>query len=309
MSFARPQQFFQTLTHQTELATRAHYSVSQTMPNLKNFQYDRARHFRMMDRNLCANLIRHEHIITGRAKAKRAQAKIEHFLGKALHQNRQIGDKSLKERLSSVKALEFLQVPDRQECGTKVLEDLSQRFLNRTHGFTRIIKLERRLADDKAEMSCLELVDSDLEVKFWYTAKIVARLELQNLPIDELTALNVRKLTQLRVNGEERFRAAVEEAKEVFFAGDVAKIKQLAESAGKGTVSADDIEQSVDLAAIVDDWPQHLQKRSTWGTYLHNKPTDLFARFAKKFVQSKKYLFEPRPAKEAVELPKSPFLK
>ncbi|RKP30795.1 ribosomal protein L17 [Metschnikowia bicuspidata] len=240
------------------------------MPNLKNFKYDRARHFRMMDRNLCANLIRHEHIITGRAKAKRAQAKIEQFLGKALHQNRQLVDKPLKERLSSVRALEFLQVPDRQECGTKVLEDLSQRFLNRTHGFTRIIKLERRLADDKAEMSCLELVDSDLEVKFWYTAKIVARLELQNLPIDELTTLNVRKLTQLRVNGEERFRAAVEEAKEVFFAED---------------------------------------KRSTWGTYLHNKPTELFARFAEKFVQSKKYPFEPRPAKEAVELPKSPFLK
>lgn len=278
-----------------------------TMPNLKNFKYDRARHFRMMDRNLCANLIRHEHIVTGRAKAKRAQSKIEQFLAKALHQNRQLAGQLLEKRLEDVRALSFLQVPDRQECGAKVLDDLSQRFVNRTHGFTRIIKLERRLGDDKAEMSCLELVDSDLEIKFWYTAKIVARLELQGIPVDELTQHNVKKLTQLRVNGDERFRQAVEEAKTAFFEEDVEKIKKLAESGEP--VSIDSIEESADLAAIVDDWPLHLQKRSKWGTYLHNKPTDLFARFALKFAQSKKYPITPRPAKVEVAIPKSPFLK
>lgn len=261
----------------------------------------------MMDRNLCANLIRHEHIVTGRAKAKRAQAKIEQFLAKALHQNRQLAGQPLEKRLADVRALSFLQVPDRQECGTKVLDDLSQRFVNRTHGFTRIIKLERRLGDDKAEMSCLELVDSELEVKFWYVAKIVARLELQGLPIDELTQQNVKKLTQLRVNGEQRFRDAVEEAKTAFFEDDVEKIKKLAESGEP--VSVDSIEESVDLAAIVDDWPAHLQQRTKWGTFLHNKPTELFARMALKFAHSKKYPVVPRPTKVEVTIPKSPFLK
>lgn len=277
------------------------------MPNLKNFKYNRARHFRMMDRNLCANLIRHEYIITGRAKAKRAQAKIEQFLGKALHQNKSLGNSPLEERLSNVKALEFLQLPDRQEVGSKVLDDLSKRFVDRTHGFTRIIKLERRLGDDKAEMSVLELVDSDFEIKFWYTAKIVARLELQGLPVDELTQHNVTKLTQLRINGEERFRQAVEEAKEAFFAEDVRKIKQLAE-AGE-PASLEQMDESVDLAAIQDDWPQHLRQKTPKGTYLKNRPSELFLKLAKNFGKSKQYPTIPRPAKVEAVIPKSPFLK
>lgn len=277
------------------------------MPNLKNFQYDKARHFKMMDRNLCANLIRHEHIITGRAKAKRAQAKIEQFLGKALYQNNELAGQPLTKRLEQVRALDFLQVPDRQEVGTKVLEDLSKRFVNRTHGFTRIIKLERRLSDDKAEMSLLELVDSDLEIKFWYTAKIVARLELQGLPVDELTQHNVRKLTQLRVNGEERFREAVEEAKTTFFKNDVEQLKQLAESEEPATI--DNIEESVDSSKIDDDWPLHLKKGKTWGTYLKNKPSQRFLDNVKDFGLSKKFAVVPRPNKAEAAIPKSPFLK
>lgn len=277
------------------------------MPNLKNFQYDKAKHFKMMDRNLCANLIRNEHIITGRAKAKRAQAKIEQFLGKALYQNNKLAGKPLTQRLLLVRALDFLQWPDRQEVGTKVLEDLSKRFVNRTHGFTRIIKLERRLSDDKAEMSVLELVDSDLEIKFWYIAKVVARLELQGLPVDELTQHNVLKLTRLRVNGEERFREAVEEAKTSFFKEDFELLKQLAESGEP--VSIDNIEESVDSTKIDDDWPLHLKQGKTWGTYLKNKPTKLYLKMAKEFGASKKFPVVPRPNKAEAVVPKSPFLK
>lgn len=262
----------------------------------------------MMDKNLCANLIRHEHIITGRTKAKRAQAKIEQFLGKALHQNRQLGNQPLESRLSQVPALQFLQAPDRTEIGTKVLDDLSKRFVNRTHGFTRIIKLERRLNDDKAEMSLLELVDSDLEVKFWYTAKIVARLELQGLPVDGLTQHNVKKLVQLRVNGEERFREAVEEAKTTFFKEDLEKLQKMSEDENT-SITIDEIEESVDPKTIDDDWPLHLKKDKTWGTYIKNKPSQKFMDNMKQFGQSKKYAVVPRAKIGDVVIPKSPFLK
>lgn len=277
------------------------------MPNLKNFQYNKLRHFRSMDKNLCANLIRHEHIITGRTKAKRAQAKIERFLGRAFYENSRVADQLLESRLANVRAMNFLQPPDRKEIGTKVLEDLSQRYVNRTHGFTRIIKLERRLGTDKAEMSLLELVDSDLEIKFWYVAKIVARLELQGLPVDELTQHNVKKLVQLRVNGEKRFRAAVEEAKNVFFKDDVNQFKQLAESGESVTI--DDIEESVDPNTIDDDWPLHLKERKKYGTYLQNKPNKTYLEKVKLFGTSKKYGVVPRPEKEKFIPPKSPFLK
>ena len=79
------------------------------------------------------------------------------------------------------------------ECGLKVLEEIVERYPKRQTGFTRIIKLEPRLGEDKAPMSVIELVDSNYEIKFWYTAKTVARLELQGIELDDLTELNIKK--------------------------------------------------------------------------------------------------------------------
>lgn len=190
------------------------------MPALKKFDANVARHVKLMNKNLCANLIRHEYIVTGRTKAKRAQAQIESFLAKALHQNKIEGLQPLETKLDTVTALRYLQPADKREVGSKVLEELSKRYSDRTHGFTRIIKLEPRLGNDKAPMSVLELVDSDFEIKLWYTAKIVARLELQGLQVDALTQHNVSKLTKSRPHGEEKFREAVEEVKAEFFKYD-----------------------------------------------------------------------------------------
>lgn len=246
------------------------------MPALKKFDANVARHVKLMNKNLCANLIRHEYIVTGRTKAKRAQAKIETFLAKALHHDRSVQDQPLAERFRNNRALNYLQPPDKQEVGTKVLEELSKRYPNRTHGFTRIIKLEPRLGEDKAPMSVLELVDSEFEIKFWYTAKIVARLELQKLPVDALTQHNVDKLTQFRYNGAERFREAVEEAKVEFFKVDPET----------GAVTSKDAEAS-----------------------LENKPHDLsFYDGSSKFGASKKLPVKPRGAKPEASIPKSPFL-
>ena len=65
-------------------------------------------------------------------------------------------------------------------------------------------------------MSVIELVDSNYEIKLWYTAKTVARLELQGIELDDITELNIKKLTQYRVNGEQVFREAVETCKKNF---------------------------------------------------------------------------------------------
>lgn len=247
------------------------------MPALKKFDANVARHLKLMNKNLCANLIRHEYIVTGQTKAKRAQAHIESFLAKALHENKQIQDKPLKYRYENVRALNYLQPPDKKEVGSKVLQELSRRYTDRTHGFTRVTKLEPRLGEDKAPMAILELVDSEFEIKFWYVAKTVARLELQGLKVDPLTQHNIEKLTKLRHNGEARFRQAVEECKTRFF--DYA--------ADEGRVTSDSVE-----------------------TNLQNKPTkpEVQEGVEAPWPTKARLSLKPRTQKKTAELPKSPFL-
>lgn len=245
------------------------------MPSLKKIDANVARHVKLMNKNLCANLIRHEYIVTGRTKAKRAQAKIEKFLAKALHQNKQLQDKPLDYRYANIKALNYLQPPDKREVGLKVLEELSKRYPDRTHGFTRIIKLEARLGEDKAPMSVIELVDSEFEIKFWYTAKVVARLELQGLEVDALTKHNVQKLTQKRVGGQKRFREAVEEAKVEFFKYDPVE----------GVVKDEEALENL------KNMPRNIENHQNVQAY----------------TASKKFAVKPRQPKEA-SIPKSPFL-
>lgn len=258
------------------LLRKSYCSDLQPMPSLKKFDANVVRHVKLMNKNLCANLIRHEYIVTGRTKAKRAQAKAERFLAKALHENRKLQDQPLAERFLANKALNYLQPPDKREVGTKVIEELSKRYPDRTHGFTRIIKLEPRLGEDKAPMSVLELVDTEFEIKFWYTAKIVARLELQKLQVDALTQHNVDKLTRYRENGEQRFRDAVEEAKTVFFKVDPET----------GAVTNQEVEKN-----------------------LQNLPPQLkFHKGNTTYGASKKLPVKPRGAKPEGVVPKSPFL-
>lgn len=80
--------------------------------------------------------------------------------------------------------------------------------------------------EDKAPMCVLELVDSKYEIKLWFTAKAVAKLELQNIPLDDITELNVKKLTSGRPDGEQVFRDAVETCKRNF-SNMVLKLKRM----------------------------------------------------------------------------------
>ncbi len=71
--------------------------------------------------------------------------------------------------------------------------------------------------DDQAEQAILELVDGKREAKFFLTARIVARLERQSLPLDPLTQNNVRQLLKFRKDGEQVFRETVEWMKTEFY--------------------------------------------------------------------------------------------
>ncbi|KAI5967408.1 hypothetical protein CANMA_003051 [Candida margitis] len=208
------------------------------MVTINHFNKDVATHKKMIYKNLCANVIRNENIITTQAKARQAQPHIERFLGKALAESKTVNAPNSGEKLLKIKAFDYLQPPDKQDVGLKVIRELSDRYKNRDHGFTRIIKLEPRLGEDKAPMCVLELVDSKYEIKLWFTAKAVAKLELQNIPLDDITQLNVKKLTSGRPEGEQVFRDAVETCKKEFFKHGVedadatvdAKLKQSLES-------------------------------------------------------------------------------
>lgn len=79
-----------------------------------------------------------------------------------------------------------------------------------------MLKLEPRLGDNAAQ-SILELVDGKKDMKFSLTARVVARLESQGLPLDPTTKRDVTKVYKYRPNGESEFRQEVEFMKERFY--------------------------------------------------------------------------------------------
>lgn len=252
------------------------------MVTINHFNKDVATHKKMIYKNLCANVIRNENIITTQAKARQAQPHIERFLGKALAESKNITNSTNPaEKLLKIKAFDYLQPPDKQDVGLKVIRELTNRYKNRDHGFTRIIKLEPRLGEDKAPMCVLELVDSKYEIKLWFTAKAVAKLELQNIPLDDITELNVKKLTRGRPDGEQVFRDAVETCKKEFF---------------KHGVETEEDVVDEKLKKLLESLPN--MERHT-------------GELKGKLLVSKKYKTKPRrtPTQQESVIPPSPFLK
>ncbi|KAG7194183.1 uncharacterized protein KQ657_004893 [Scheffersomyces spartinae] len=239
------------------------------------------RHHKSINKNLCANIVRHDYLVTGKTKAMRAQPKIESFLSKMLARDDELvkqGITDLDSRLSKNQHLNYVHEPLRKEIGSKVLTELKDRYKDRSAGFTRIIRLEPRLSEDKAAMSVIELVDSEFEIKYWFVAKVVARLQLQGLELDALTKRHVEKLTKLRPDGIEKFQNDVEIAKKQFF------------SYNEETEEVED----------------ELKKKE-----LENLPNNLSYNggiLGEALLASKKFPTKSRPSKEPSKIPLSPFL-
>jgi len=131
-------------------------------------------HRRAMFRNMAANLITHERIVTTDAKAKELRRVTERLITKA----KRLGpaaytpldklDARDRARRLHVKRLLASYLPrfgverdnlTRRDLVEKVMVELSQRFAERPGGYTRITKLGAR-AGDNAPLSVIEFVDA-----------------------------------------------------------------------------------------------------------------------------------------------------
>ena len=103
-------------------------------------------HRKAMLRNLVTSLLEHERLETTDAKAKELRRGAERMitLGKR-------GDLAARRRA--------LRVVRTREVVTKLFGPLAERYRERQGGYTRVLKLRRRVGD-AAPMSLIELVDS-----------------------------------------------------------------------------------------------------------------------------------------------------
>lgn len=129
-------------------------------------------HRRAMFRNLAANLITHERIVTTDAKAKELRRVAERLITKAKRlgpiahtPHAELSETDRAKRLSVARQLgaylvRFGVTADETpvDLVEKVLVQLSKRYAERPGGYTRIVKLGRRRGDS-APMSIIELVD------------------------------------------------------------------------------------------------------------------------------------------------------
>jgi ribosomal protein L17 len=90
----------------------------------------------------------------------------------------------------------------------KLFGELRQRYMDRRCGYTRVLRIEPK-KEDQAPSAILEFVDGPRDMKFLLTARTLAYRMRNNLPMNELTALNIKKVTQGRENGIEELRGLV----------------------------------------------------------------------------------------------------
>ena len=91
----------------------------------------------------------------------------------------------------------------------KLFGPIRERYLTRPGGYTRVLRIEP-LKEDQAESAILELVDGPRDMRFAMTAKTLARLPPTKL-LNDLTAKNVKRVTQFREGGMSELQEMVQE--------------------------------------------------------------------------------------------------
>ncbi|MFT3935627.1 MAG: 50S ribosomal protein L17 [Chitinophagaceae bacterium] len=104
-----------------------------------------ASHRKALLSNLAAQLIQHKKIVTTLAKAKALRVYIEPLITKA------------KENTTHQRRIVFSYLQDK-EAVTELFSTISEKVAGRPGGYTRIIKLGKRVGDN-AETAFIELVD------------------------------------------------------------------------------------------------------------------------------------------------------
>ncbi|EAL90270.1 hypothetical protein KXW98_005507 [Aspergillus fumigatus] len=154
-------------------------------------------HRQALLRNLVTSLFKHESITTTWAKAKEAQRLAEKLIT--------LGKKNTE--ASRRRALSVFYTP--HEILPKLFGTLRERYAERPGGYTRVLRVEPK-KDDQAPSAILELVDGPKDMRFAMTARTVARQRAQGLEtLNELTTLNVHKVTRFRKGGVEDLEKAI----------------------------------------------------------------------------------------------------
>ena len=104
-----------------------------------------ASHRKALLSNLAAQLIQHKKIVTTLAKAKALRVYVEPLITKA------------KENTTHQRRIVFSHLQDK-EAVTELFSTISEKVAGRPGGYTRIIKLGKRVGDN-AETAMIELVD------------------------------------------------------------------------------------------------------------------------------------------------------
>ncbi|EHY56801.1 54S ribosomal protein L8, mitochondrial [Exophiala dermatitidis] len=153
-------------------------------------------HRQALLRNLVTSLIANESISTTYAKAKEAQRLAEKLIT--------LGKKNTNAARQRAKSIFF--EPERHM--DKLFTVLRKRYEHRPGGYTRVLRQEP-IRDDQGESAILSLVDGPRDMRFSMTAKALVRQRKEGLPMHELTAVNVRKVTRFRENGEDALEEEV----------------------------------------------------------------------------------------------------
>lgn len=174
------------------------------------------KHRKAMLRNMVSSLIEYESITTTHAKAKEAQVAAERLITLAKNKS-----PNLKE--AKIRADQYVFKPN--ETLPKLFGELSDRYKDRTGGYTRVLRLENRVGDN-APQSILELVGGKRDMKLAITARAVARQETLGNELDEMTRINVDKIIKEGPHMKQRFDEEVALMKEMFYS-DVESIKPI----------------------------------------------------------------------------------
>ncbi|ANB15351.1 mitochondrial 54S ribosomal protein YmL8 [Sugiyamaella lignohabitans] len=167
-------------------------------------------HRKSLLRNLVSSLIEHESITTTHAKAKEAQVAAERLISLAKN-------KSPDPHSAQIRAQQYIFKTG--QILPKLFGELSERYKDRTGGYTRVLRLENRIGDN-APQSILELVGGKKDMRRAITARAVARIEKQGLPLDSMTKQAVESICRHSTKTREDFRNEVEFMKEQFYASE-----------------------------------------------------------------------------------------
>ena len=157
-------------------------------------------HRKALLRNLVTSLIEKETITTTWHKAKEAQRMAEKVIT--------WGKKNTNASKQNAQAYLF-----DQKLMPKLFGPLRERYESRPGGYTRILRIEPKKGD-QAESAILQLVDGPRDMRFSMTAKALLRQQEEGLSMHEMTAVNMRKVTRFRPDGEGLLEAEVQRLKE-----------------------------------------------------------------------------------------------